>query len=154
MSEGTNVSAIPYRAPVAMNFSRCLLFALLAAATFAAAKDNPADVTVQQKYRAGGSVHMQLESGDYSITGADSDNITITYRARSAEQTRRVKVNIRITDAEAEVSIRDTPDNNFHAEIEIPRQSGLWLRLTAGDLRIRGVQGDQDVEARAGEIDS
>src|SRR5207253_1679554 len=100
MVEGTNVSAIPYKAPVTMNFSRCLLFALLAAATVAAAKDNPADVTVQQKYRAGGSIHMQLESGDYSITGADSENITITYRAGSAEQTRGVKVNIRITDSE------------------------------------------------------
>jgi len=86
MAEGTNASEIPYKVPVVMNFSRPLLFALLAAATVAAAKDNPADVTVQQKYRAGGSIHMQLESGDYSITGADSENITITYRADSADK--------------------------------------------------------------------
>lgn len=136
-----------------MNFSRCLVFALLAAATIAAAKDNPSDITVQQKYRAGGSIHVQLESGGYSITGTDSENITITYGSDSVEQTRRVKVNIQTTGSAAEISIRDTPNNNFHAEIEIPRQSGLWLRLTAGDLSIRGVQGDQEVEAHAGNID-
>jgi hypothetical protein len=48
---------------------------------------------------------------------------------------------------------RTHPQGNFHATIEVPRKSNLWVRLTAGDLKIEAIEGDKNLEVWAGEID-
>jgi hypothetical protein len=40
----------------------------------------------------------------------------------------------------------------FQATIEVPRHSNLWARLSAGELDIASVEGDKNVEVRAGRI--
>ena len=36
--------------------------------------------------------------------------------------------------------------------IELPRRTNLIVRLTAGDLKISGIEGSKDVSARAGDV--
>ena len=36
--------------------------------------------------------------------------------------------------------------------IAVPTRSDLWIRLSAGDLTIRGIEGHKDVSAWAGEL--
>src|SRR5438045_121930 len=95
-----------------INFFRSLIVVLLLASSVATAKDNPNDITAEQKYRSGGSIRMQLSSGDYTISGVDSENIAVRYSANSAEQTRLVKVKIATKGSAAELSIHDTPESN------------------------------------------
>ena len=48
----------------------------------------------------------------------------------------------------------DGPKNqNLKFVIQVPKQSDLYVRLTAGDLRIAGIRGNKDVELRAGDLD-
>ena len=49
--------------------------------------------------------------------------------------------------------VTDGPSRKFHVRIEVPRRSDLYVRLTAGDLALRGIEGDKDVELHAGELD-
>jgi hypothetical protein len=75
----------------------------------------------------------------------------VTCRAQE-EQLKRVKVAIKLTAASADVYVSDTPHSNFRATIEVPRYSNLWARLSAGELIIESVDGDKNVEVRAGRI--
>jgi DUF4097 and DUF4098 domain-containing protein YvlB len=104
-------------------------------------------LAARQNFQPGGTVRMHLESGDYSISGTDSNEIVVTFNSlRSAH----VKIEPRGSTA-ADVYVEDTP-NNFHAEIELPKRSNIWLRLTAGDLNVADVEGDKDIEANAGDM--
>jgi len=110
------------------------------------------ETSTQQKFISGGTIRLHLEAGGYTITPGDSENIVVTCRAHTEEQLKRVKVEIKPTAASADVYVCETPHNNFQATIEVPRHSNLWARLSAGELQVEGVEGDKNIELRAGRI--
>ena len=110
------------------------------------------ETSAQQKFISGGTIRLHLEAGGYTVTPGDSENIVVTCVARTEEQLKRVKVEIKPTAASADVYVSETPHNNFQATIAVPRHSNLWARLSAGELNIENVEGDKNVEVRAGRI--
>jgi hypothetical protein len=110
------------------------------------------ETSAKQKFISGGTIRLHLEAGGYTITPGDSENIVVTCRAPREEQLKRVKVEIKPTEADADVYVSETPHNNFQATIEVPRHTNLWVRLSAGELDIGRVEGDKNVEVRAGRI--
>lgn len=130
-----------------------LLLCWLAAMGAAVAQESSAEARVEQKLAPGGTVRMQLASGDYEISGSDTNAIVVTYHAATAARTKKVKVELKAGDSGAQLTIEDTPHSNFHARIEVPRRVDLWLRLTAGNLKVEDVEGDKDIEAHAGNVD-
>ena len=135
-----------------MKYHRLAVF-FLAGAGLLNANAGSNELSTRQAFHSGGNVKLQLSSGDYVVSGTDSDSISVTYSCDSASALRNVKVGLKIEGSNAKVSVANTPDSgNFHATIEVPRRSALWLRLTAGDLRVEGTEGDKDIEARAGDV--
>jgi hypothetical protein len=130
-----------------------ILVTLLTFPAGVAAEANHYETGVQQKFVSGGSIHLHLEAGGYTISPADSDNIIVTYSAKSAGQLRRVKVEIKLASSRADIYVTRTPHNNFRATIEVPRHSNLWARLTAGEITVENVEGDKDLELLAGQLD-
>jgi hypothetical protein len=108
--------------------------------------------SVQQKFISGAEIRMHLEAGGYTIIAGDSENIRVTYNARNEEQLRHVRVEVKRNPYSADVYVSDTPNGNFHATIEVPRRSNLWVRLSAGELVVEDVEGDKNLEVRAGRI--
>jgi hypothetical protein len=129
-----------------------LLLALLIAPILLHAEDGRPEARVQKKFVSGSTIRLHLEAGGYTISPSDSDNITVTYHANSESQLREVRVEIQPSASSAEVYVTNTPNNKFDATIEVPRHSNLWVRLTAGELDVEGVEGDKNLEVRAGEL--
>jgi len=128
-----------------------VLFLLLVTGLVHAQTRDP-EASVQQKFVSGGTIRLHLEAGGYTISPTDSSDIVVTYRARSEDSLRRVKVGIKPSGSTAYIMVSDTPDNNFTAIIEVPRQSNLWARLSAGELVVESVEGDKDLELHAGHL--
>lgn len=124
-----------------------LLALLLAAGTL-----NAQQSSVLRKFISGGTVRIHLEAGGYTIRPSDFPNIVVTCHVGSQDDLDRVKVDIDPGPSTAEIYIRDTPHNNFSAVIEIPRRSNLWVRLSAGQLTVGAVEGDKNMEIRAGQM--
>jgi len=129
-----------------------LLSLLLIASAMLHAEDRRPKATVQKKFASGGTIRLHLESGGYTISPSDSENIVVTYHANSESRLQQVKVEIEPSASSAEVYITDTPNNKFEATIEVPRHSNLWVRLTAGALDVEAVEGDKNLELRAGSL--
>jgi hypothetical protein len=97
---------------------------------------------------SGGKVNLQLESGSYVVQPSDREYVVIRW-----DPDGDVRVNLNVKDGSATVSVANTPHKgNFHAEIELPRRTDLWIRLTAGDLDIGPLRGGKDIELRAGNL--
>jgi hypothetical protein len=134
-----------------MKYSRILLFSLLLSGILVS-QESANTTTARQEFAPGGEIRMHLSPGGYEIVGSDANLILVTYGTNTFEQLKRVKVQIKTTRADAELWIRDAPHNNFHATIDVPYRSDLWVRLSAGDLNIDNVEGNKDVENHAGDI--
>ena len=106
------------------------------------------DKSLERPFAAGGQVKMELEGGDYKISPTDTNHIAVTW-----EQRGNVEVKIDTNGGTAKVSTIHTPHNNFHCEIEVPRTSDLYIRLSAGNLDIGAIKGNKDVESHAGNVD-
>ena len=134
-----------------MKRSLLISILLLATVTLNAQKDVP-EAAVQQQFAGGGTIRLHLESGGYEIVPTDSGKITVTYSARSLERLKNVKVTIKASQELADVYVTNTPNSHFTATIEVPRESNLWVRLTAGELNVGSVVGNKDLELRAGKL--
>lgn len=107
--------------------------------------------TVEKVFAPGQKVWMDLRAGGYTIQAGRDDRIVVRWDVPSGDE-HEVRVDVAVRGAEATVTSTG-PSNNFRVNIELPARSDLTVRLTAGDLRIRGIQGSKDVHQWAGEID-
>lgn len=135
-----------------MKCSIIILAVLLSGQAVVHAQARGPEAVVRQQFPSGGTVRLHLEAGGYEVIPCDSDTIVVTYQTRSPERLKSVKVTIRANQERADLYVTNTPSNNFKATIEIPRQSNLWVRLTAGELDVGNVVGDKDLEIHAGRL--
>lgn len=111
--------------------------------------------TVQRSFASGGTVNLDLSAGEYTIIPSATDTIRITARANRKVEPDEVSIRININAAGTRADIEvDGPSNNgVDVEIQLPRRVNLTTDLSAGELKIRGIEGSKDISASAGELD-
>jgi hypothetical protein len=128
-----------------------IFWALLLLAAAAAAQELSPEAHVEQRFSAGGSIQMHLAPGDYNISGASAEHVRVTYHP-AATTSGPVKVELQAAGSTASLTVRHAPHHEFHADIEVPARSDLFIRLGAGDLNVQGVSGSKDIEIHAGDV--
>ena len=111
-----------------------------------------AGARVEKAFPANGRISMRLEAGAYQIRPSADPVIRVTWKSDSYEGKDKVKATVEVEGTTARIRVQDTPHNNFNATIEVPRQSDLFIRLTAGDLIVGDISGNKDIESRAGDL--
>jgi hypothetical protein len=104
----------------------------------------------ERKFVSGGSVRLELDAGDYEIVGSRDDRIRVV----SDDPDGSVDVTLRVDAESSRATLRvDTPWNEgANVRIELPSRTNIVVRLSAGDLKIRGIEGSKDVSAQAGDV--
>jgi Toastrack DUF4097 len=103
----------------------------------------------EKDFVSDGRIEITLESGDYNIRASSDNRIRVRWNEASA---RGVQVKLTTSGKTADVRVENTPNNNFHATVEVPALADLRIRLTAGNVEIAGIKGDKDIEANAGNV--
>jgi len=127
--------------------------AAMAGASAQSTSDGRTSDSLERAFASNGHIRMDLSAGDYTISGAAGDKIRIEWKVRSAEQLSRVKVRADVRGADASIATETPNNSNFKAVIQLPPQADLYVRLTAGDLRVESIRGNKDIEVRAGDVD-
>ena len=109
--------------------------------------------SVEHAFSQSGRIRMDLSAGDYRISGSSDNRIRMEWSVRDSDQLSKVRAKADIRDHDARI-VTDGPINNngFRVVIQVPQQTDLIVRLSAGDLRIDGIQGNKDVELHAGDV--
>jgi hypothetical protein len=97
-------------------------------------------------------LEIDLGSGDYQIVASASDSIAVVYDEEGAEAAHKVQVQIGSGHGQNYLKIAGAK-SNFHAVIEVPRKTDLRVRMSAGGLRVGAVEGNKDIEIRAGNLE-
>ncbi|MFI5092475.1 MAG: hypothetical protein WCE50_02790 [Candidatus Acidiferrum sp.] len=103
-------------------------------------------------FNSGGKLRMYLRSGDFRIEGGDNNKITLRLRGRNADQASDMRVRLEGTNDAADLTVSGGPRNDLEVTIEVPRKTGLFIRMSAGNLELRNIVGNKDAELHAGEM--
>jgi hypothetical protein len=133
---------------------KLLLFLLVLSVTIAFAQPRNADSN-ERRYELRADPNwplaIELSSGDYQIVPSDSDSIAVVYKGHDPDER---KVEVQIASGHGQNSLKiAAPKSDFHAVIEVPRHTDLHVRMAAGDLRVGEVEGNKDIEMRAGNLE-
>lgn len=129
-----------------------LLMLIVAAAASIQAQDVRVEEVgrspVEAKFPAGGQIRMGLCPGGIEVVGTDDDVLRVSYHPKRDD----VRVRINASGDRADLKMTGCPHNNFTVRIEIPKSTALYVRMMAGQLDVRDVTGDKDVELSFGQL--
>jgi len=103
---------------------------------------------VQAKFISGGRIHMSLCPSGIEIVGTENSAVRVSYHPERDT----VHVRLQISGDRADLRMAGCPHNNFQARIEIPKSSDLYVRMFAGQLDVRDVSGNKDIELSFGQL--
>jgi hypothetical protein len=81
------------------------------------------------------------------LVGTNDPMLRVSYRPQNDD----VRVRLEVVGDHANLKIGDCP-HNFHVRIELPKSSDLYVRMFAGQLGVREITGDKDVELTFGQM--
>ena len=107
--------------------------------------------SLERPFPANGQIRMDLSAGEYHITGSKENRVRLQWRVRDPEELSQVRAKADVRGREASI-MTDGPEH-FKVDIDVPTKADLYIRLTAGELRVDKVEGNKDIGLHAGEID-
>ena len=102
-------------------------------------------------FPSGGRLRMHLRSGEFHIVGNEENRITVRVSGRNAYKADDMRVRLEGSDKSADLTVSGGPKDELSVTVEIPRKTGLFVRMPAGDLDLTHVVGDLDAELHAGD---
>jgi hypothetical protein len=111
--------------------------------------DHPFDVD----FPTGQLIRLDFRSGEFSVVGRDANKISVRANGHNAEKAREVTVTFERFGNHAGLQVSSGAMKDGPAiTVEVPKNSGLVVRMPFGDLTVEGVSGDKDVELHAGNL--
>lgn len=107
--------------------------------------------TLEHPFKTGGTVHLDLAAGDYRVVGTDSTKVRVRWQTRRPGDAEWVRVRLAVDGGTAYVETGKRKDG-LRVVVEVPSRSNLSLRLSAGNLEVRGIEGSKDVSVWAGDV--
>ena len=124
---------------------------VIAAPALVAQQTSRPSSSLERDFVSNGKISMDLSAGEYRITGSPDNKIRLAWSVRGEDSLSDVEARADIRGTEARI-VTDGPMNNFKVTIQVPQRADLYIRLTAGELRLDRVEGSKDIELHAGEM--
>ena len=131
---------------------KTLLLALLLLTSFVFAQDariekvgtNP----VETKLSTGSHIRLDLCASGIDLVGSTQEKMRVSYEP----DVKDVSVRMNVSGHNATITVANCPRNNFKITIEVPKSSDLYVRMLAGELNVRDIAGDKDLELHFGKL--
>jgi len=129
-----------------------VIFAMAGVVATLSAQTSGTSGSLERPFAANGRVRMDLVAGDYLITGSPESRVRIEWSVRDAASLSRVRARADVRDKDLDITTDGPSRSDLKFTVQLPSQSDLYVRLTAGDLTIENIRGNKDVEVRAGDM--
>jgi hypothetical protein len=124
---------------------------MLLAGTTTAFQASSTGQPVDTPFPKAGTIKMSLAAGDYRISGRADERIRVAWRADRPEQAENLKAGAEVRGNSAVITTSGFK-SGVHFTIDLPARSDVEIDLTAGDLDVRGIEGNKRVESWAGDV--
>jgi hypothetical protein len=108
--------------------------------------DRTGNAPVEAKFQPAGRIRMGLCPGGIELIGTDDPVLRVSYLSGEA------RVRMDVIGDHADLRLSGCPHSNFRARIALPKSAALYVRMFAGQLDVRNVTGDKNVELSFGQL--
>lgn len=118
---------------------------LVAAPHLFATQEQGRSASLERAFPQHGRIRMDLSAGDYEISGGAANRIRVQWSVWDADRLPKVKANLDVRDRNATITTAGPSSKGLKVIIQVPERSDLYVRLTAGDLRLEDIRGNNAV---------
>ena len=103
-------------------------------------------------FAGGGKLRLRVRSAEVHIIGTADNKISVELSGRSAHDARKLKVRFERSASTAVMRICGGPRSDLTITIRIPSDTDLTARIPFGEVHVKNITGNQDVELHAGDL--
>jgi hypothetical protein len=133
-------------------FAVSLLFASVALGRTPQDSTNLSPQGYQTNLTPDATLRLHLHEGDFRVIGGDSNTISIHAEGKNIDQANNIKIQIKRTGTDVDLTLSHVPKKELQVTIAIPRSTNLYTRMKGGDLAVQDVVGDKDLELTGGDL--
>ncbi|WLT31947.1 hypothetical protein [Geothrix sp. PMB-07] len=100
----------------------------------------------------GNVLSLDSEAAGLTILPSEDGHVRVRFTGAKELDLAHLRVRFEPSGHPARLRVTDTPHHDFQYEVQVPRSINLILRMSAGEVKIHGVEGDKDLRLHAGEV--
>jgi hypothetical protein len=133
-------------------FSSILLLSIPGLAQTDIAVDDLAHHPIALDFPAGGQLEMHLRSGDIHIVGGGDGKISVRASGRWGGDSTDIHARFERSGDFGRLRVAGGPSSDVTITVQVPKNSGLRVHITAGGVEVKEITGNKDVELGAGDL--
>jgi hypothetical protein len=99
-----------------------------------------------------GQLNVRIRPSQIHIIGSDEDRIVVRVGGRQGLDSKDVQARFKKHGSAGVLEITGGPRNDVSITVQVPRELNLVVRVFAGDVEVRDIVGDKDVELNFGSL--
>ena len=99
-----------------------------------------------------GQIDLRIRPAEIHVIGSDEDRIVVRVAGKQGLDSKDVQARFEKHGNSGVLEINGGPRNDVTITVQVPKESNLVVRVFAGDVEIRDVVGDKDVELNFGSL--
>lgn len=99
-----------------------------------------------------GQIDLRVRPAEIHIIGSDEGRIVVRVEGRQGRDSKDMQARFEKHGNSGVLEIAGGPRNDVTITVQVPRESNLVVRVFAGDVEVRDVVGDKDVELNFGSL--
>ena len=99
-----------------------------------------------------GQLDLRIRPAQVHIIGSDEDRIVVRVGGRQGLDSKDVQARFEKHGNSGVLEITGGPRNDVSITVQVPKESNLVVRVFAGDVEVRDIVGDKDVELNFGAL--
>jgi hypothetical protein len=103
-------------------------------------------------FPSGKHLRLDLRSGECRIVGRNDNKVAVRIEGRNADRAQDLTVRFKRFANNGDLSVYGGPKKDLAIIVEVPKTSGLFVRMPFGELSLEGISGDKDVALHAGDL--
>src|ERR1700688_48108 len=99
-----------------------------------------------------GQIDLRIRPAEIHVIGSDEDRIVVRVAGKQGLDSKDVQARFEKHGNSGVLEINGGPRNDLTIPVQVPKESNLVVGVFAGDVEIRDVVGDKDVELNFGSL--
>jgi len=103
-------------------------------------------------FPAGGQLELHIRSGDIHIVGSKDAKLVVRAGGKNGSDSTDIRARFERSGDFGRLRVDGGPSSDVSITVELPRNSDLRVRITAGGVEVKDITGNKDVELGAGDL--
>src|SRR5580698_4271095 len=133
-------------------FSTMFLLAAPSLAQSDLAVSDLAHHPITTDFPSGGQLELHIRSGDIHIVGSKDAKLVVRAGGKNGSDSTDIRARFERSGDFGRLRVDGGPSSDVSITVELPRNSDLRVRITAGGVEVKDITGNKDVELGAGDL--